>query len=317
MNLEGRSRPPHVLGVGWPLLLSLLGLGLALAPDAGAQAKESRRLAFGVMTDRQAEPDRVLRVFSDLMAVLRKRLEPAGIHVPELVIARDVEDLAQHLAAGEVDFVIETVFPTLLLQARSHPLEPALVVVRRGRREYRSVFFARKDGPIRSLADLQDRVLVLQAERSTSAFALPKAELARNGMTLVPADAPVRPARAVRYVLADAEVNQAVWVLHGRGDAGAFNEVDWEALPAGVRDRLRIFHETRPILRALLSFRAGLDRSIRRAVENLLLALPQDAEGKAALDRATGITAFERLTARDREGLRGWEAVLKPLGSRP
>jgi len=231
------------------------------------------------------------------------------------VIARDVEDLAQRIAAGEVDFVIETVFPTLLLRARAQPLEPALVVIRRGHREYRSVFFARKDGPIRSLADLKGRILVLQAERSTSAFALPKAELARNGITLVAADGAARPAGAVRYVLADAEVNQAIWVLHGRGDAGAFNEVDWESLPAGVRDQLRLFHETRPILRALLSFRAGLDVTVRREVEKLLVGLPQDPEGKAALDRATAITAFEPLTARDREGLREWAAVLRPLGS--
>jgi phosphonate transport system substrate-binding protein len=315
MRLDGRSRPAHVLGARGPLLLGLLGIALAFASDAVAQPNPARRLAFGVMTDREAEPDRVLRVFSDLVAVLRERLQPAGIQVPDIVIARDVEDLARRIAGGEVDFVIETVFPTLLLQARAQPLEPALVVIRRGRRAYRSVFFARKDGPIRSLADLEGRILVLQAERSTSAFALPRAELARNGIDLVAAGDAARPARVVRYVLADAEVNQAVWVLHGRGDAGAFNEADWEALPAGIRDQLQIFHETRPILRALLSFRAGLHVSVRREVEKLLVALPQDPEGKAALNRATGITAFEPLTARDREGLREWRAVLKPLAS--
>jgi phosphonate transport system substrate-binding protein len=213
--------------------------------------------------------------------------------------------------------VIETVVPSLLLRARSRSLEPALVVIRRGRREYRSVFFTRVEAPIRSLEDLRGRVLVLQALRSTSAFALPRAELARKGMRLVSADVAGGDRQAVRYTLAGAELNQAVWVLHGRGDAGAFNDGDWTALPERVRDQLRIFHETRPMLRALLSVRTGLDEKSRVALETLLLGLPQDPAGKAALLRATGITAFERLTAEDREGLDAWEAVLRPLGSAP
>ncbi len=77
---------------------------------------------------------------------------------------------------------------------------------------------------------------MLQALRSTSAFALPKAELARVGITVVPADDPRAGRANVRYVLAGAEINQAIWVLHGKGDAGAFNEGDWAALP-----------ETRPL----------------------------------------------------------------------
>ena len=108
---------------------------------------------------------------------------------------------------------------------------------------------------------------MLQALRSTSAFALPKAELERAGIPLVPADDPRAGRADARYVLALAEINQAVWVLHGKGDAGAFNEGDWAALPEKVRSQLRIFHETRPILRGLLSFRTGLDPAVRRSVE--------------------------------------------------
>jgi phosphonate transport system substrate-binding protein len=234
--------------------------------------------------------------------------------VGELVIARDLDDLARRLRSGEVDVVIETVFPSLILRARSQRLEPGLVVVRRGQREYRSVFFTREESPIRGLADLRGRTLVLQALRSTSAFALPVAELARAGLTVAPPDAAAGPG-AVRYVLAGAEVNQAVWVLHDRGDAGAFNEGDWRALPAGMRDRLRIFHETRPILRGLLSFRSGLAKQTRNRLETVLLGLASDARGKAALDRATGITRLEPLTASDRKALSEWEASLAPVGS--
>ena len=241
----------------WRAALAAAALALLAAPCSLAQGARAP-LRLGVVAEEANEPDRMLKVYGEMIARLRERLAPSGVDVGDLVIARDLDDLSQRLARGEVELVIETVFPTLVLQERSRRLDPALVVVRRGQREYRSVFFTRKEAPIRDLADLRGRTLVLQALRSTSAFALPKAELERAGLALVPADDPRAGPAHVRYVLALAEINQAVWVLHGKGDAGAFNEGDWSALPERIRSQLRVFHETRPIVRGLLSFRAGL-----------------------------------------------------------
>jgi phosphonate transport system substrate-binding protein len=190
------------------------------------------------------------------------------------------------------------------------------VVVRGGQREYHSVFFTRREAPIRGLADLRGRTLVLQVLRSTSAFALPKAELTRAGLALLPADDPHAGRDNVRYVLALAEINQAVWVLHGKGDAGAFHEGNWAALPEKIRSQLRVFHETRPIVRGLLSFRSSLAASSRRVVEEALLKLDADEAGRAALARAAGVTRFERLTPADRAELRGWAPILRPVRAR-
>ena len=269
------------------------------------------------MAEEPTKPDKLLQVYAGLLSVLRARLAPAGLQVGELLITRDVEDLATSLRAGHADFVIETVFPTLLLRRRGAALEPSLAVVRWGQREYRSVFFARREDPIRTLADLRGRTLVLQALRSTSAFALPRAELLRAGFGLVPADEPHHGPNAVHYTLAGGELNQAVWVASGRGDAGAFNEADWEALPSGVRDRLRVFHETKPMLRGLVSFRAGLDRRACAALEQALVGLHESADGAAALQKAAGISRFERLTPQDRSSLVVWEKLLGPSPSAP
>jgi phosphonate transport system substrate-binding protein len=299
----GRPLPRAVLVSG---ALALLAATHAVAGGVPAP------LHLGVVAEEANEPDRMLRAYGEMLARLRERLAPSNVQVGGLVIARDLDDLSQRIGRGEVEFVIETVFPTLVLQERSRRLEPALVVVRRGQREYRSVFFTRKEGSLRSLRDLRGRTLVLQALRSTSAFALPKAELERAGMALVPADDHQARRDDVRYVLALAEINQAVWVLHGKGDAGAFNEGDWAGLPEKVRSQLRVFHETRPIVRGLLSFNAGLDPRVRRLAEDALLGLDDDAPGRAALALASGVTRFEPLTTSDRQGLRDWAAVLRP-----
>jgi phosphonate transport system substrate-binding protein len=301
---------------------SRLGLVLLVAAGAGAPlpAADARvstvTVRFGVIAEEPNEPGRMFNIYSAFLAELRARLAPAGIGVAELVIARDLDDLAQRLERREVDFVLESVFPTLALRHRSRNLEPALLVVRRDMREYRSVFFTRQESPIQRLADLRGRTLVLQAIRSTSAFALPRAELTRAGLRLVAADDAAADPQAVRYVLALAEVNQAVWVLHGKGDAGAFNEGDWEALPEKVRAQLRIFERSRPIQRGLIAFRADLAAAPRRAVEAALLGLDQDDAGRSVLRQASGITRFERLSPSELRAVLGWGPVLLPSRER-
>ena len=292
-------------------LAAVVSAAFVASPSIAATAPPAP-VHLGVVAEEPNEPDRMLRAYGEMIARLRERLAPAGVPVGDLVIARDLDDMSQRLARGDVDFVIETVFPTVVLKERSRGLDPSLVVVRRGQRQYRSVFFARQEAPIRGLADLRGRTLVLQVLRSTSAFALPKAELARAGISLLPADDPHAGRGDVRYVLALAEINQAIWVLHGRGDAGAFNEGDWAALPEKVRSQLRVFHETRPIARGLLSFRSGLAASVRKEVEETLLKLDEDEAGRTALAQAGGVTRFERLTPADRRELAGWAPILRP-----
>jgi len=290
-------------------LVALAGGGpLRAAPVA------PKALRFGVIAEEANEPDRMLRAYSDLLAEMRRRLAPLGIGVAPLIIARNLSDLALRLKQGQVDMVIESVFPTLELQERSgQALAPEFLVVRRDQREYHSVFFARRSGEIKTLDDLKGRTLVLQAERSTSAFAVPRAELARRGIGLIPSGQSAGGRSHVFYLLAGAELNQAIWVLDGRGDAGAFNNSDWARLPEKVRSELMIFHETRPLLRGTVSLRVGLDPAIRRASEEVLLGLDKDAAGQSALASAAGITRFERLTPKDLAGIAEWRLALKGL----
>jgi phosphonate transport system substrate-binding protein len=309
----GRGRVARQWGtVKQTLLVAAVAGTLAAAPVSPAPAGRPV-VRLGVIAEEQNEPGRMLRVYGDMVALLRQRLAPGGVDVGDVVIARDLDDLSQRLVRGEADFVIETAFPTLVLQARSRCLEPSLVVLRRGLREYRCVFFTRAESPLRVLADLRGRTLVLQALRSTSAFALPKAELEAKGIPVVPADDTRAGRDNVRYVLAGAEINQAVWVLRGKGDAGAFNDGDWAALPEKIRSQLRVFHQGQPMVRGLLSFRTGLAAGTRRRVEETLLKLHEDEAGRAALAVAAGVTRLERLTAEDRAGLRRWAPVLRSI----
>lgn len=265
---------------------------------------------LGVVNERINEPDIALAQYSQLRDYLKTHLEKAGIRAAPLAIARDVPDMADKVLTKEVDAVIEGVFPTVDIERRTGPLQTTLLAWRKGQRQYYTVFFSRKDGPVATLADLPGHILVFEAPRSTSAYALPKAYLRQQGFSVVPAEQAGAPADAIRYVYAGAELNQAYWVLHGKGDAAAFNNGDWKRLPPPIQDQLRIIARTPSILRWLFSFRPGISPELQAAVEEVLLNMHKDPIGREALQAASNIQRFERLNVADQDGLSEWRKTL-------
>ncbi|HMQ13557.1 MAG TPA: phosphate/phosphite/phosphonate ABC transporter substrate-binding protein [Candidatus Competibacter phosphatis] len=304
----------HFKGPYRMILVIAVGLLLWMTSVSGVQgASDDAVFALGIVNERANEPDFALAQYSKLRGYLNQHLQTVGIQVAPLVITRDIPEMADRLKAEEVDAVIEGVFLTLELEERGGHLQPALLAWRKGQREYHSVFFSRKDGPIAALADLLGHILVFEAPRSTSAYAAPKIFLKQKGFTLVPADQNIIPNDAIRYVFAGAEINQAYWVLYGKGDAGAFNDGDWERLPPPLREQLRIIAQTPPLLRWLFSFRQGVSPEIRKAVETVLLNMHEDPAGREALLAASNIKQFERLTVQDQDRLAAWRKALAPI----
>src|SRR5262245_57637451 len=119
-------------------LLTAAGIS-ALRGRARAASPPRPTLRFGVITEQSHEPDRMLRIYSDLLAELRTALDKKGFDVDSLVIAQDLSDLTNRLARKEVDMVAETLFVTLDLQTDDlFSVQPSLAMVRRNQREYHS-----------------------------------------------------------------------------------------------------------------------------------------------------------------------------------
>jgi len=295
------------------LALLLLPLWPLLRPTAG-RAAETASFRLGIVNERPDQPDLALGQYGRLHAYLAGALAARGIRLEALAIAQSLDDMIGLLRAGKVDGVAEGVFPTLYMSGRERLLAPALLAWRKGQREYRSVFFTRSDSPIRTLADLRGRIVAFESPRSTSAFHLPRAELRAAGIAAVPAAAGADKG-GVRYVFAGSELNQGYWVERGQADAGAFNDGDWERLPAHLRRRLRVFHQTAPVLRWLFSFRRGLPEAVTAAVTDELVRMHENAAGRAALAPAEQIARFEPLGQADRAALKRLEALAR--GSLP
>jgi phosphonate transport system substrate-binding protein len=290
--------------------LKALFLSLLISSSLAAATE----LRIGVVSERLNQPDYVISQYQSLLDLLRQRLLADGIHVSELVVAKDLADMAAKIRRREVDMVLESLFPMLWLETQGVILEPALAGWRKGRRESRSVFFVAQGSDIRSLADLGRKTLALETPRSTTAYALPKSVLREAGFRVVPRDEMRGDVREVGYVLAGDEVNEAYWVAHGKADAGAFNSEDWDGLPDNLRRQLKIIHTTAPILRWLVAYRARLPYEVRERVNAELLALETTPEGVRALASMRGTLRFDVLSPQDIEAIRRWRQIGRKSG---
>ena len=172
-----------------------------------------------------------------------------------ILMARDTQQMTSYLRRGRVDWVTETSGTGMQLQRRAGA-KPLLLTERDGVNRYHSVFFARSDSGINSLADLQGRSIAFQSTGSTSAYIVPAAALLDQGLQLEillsPMDRPTPD--SVGYVFARSELNIAAWVHKRLVDAGVFSSLDWadvRRMPPAFRQDMKIIHETPDYPRAV------------------------------------------------------------------
>lgn len=151
------------------------------------QAGEPRPgFRLGIINERPERPDLALEQYGKLHAYLSERLRAQQIEVGKLIITQNLQEMRDRIARGEIDALIEGVMPTLVLERQTGLLDPELLAWRKGQRQYVTVFFTRNDSPIRELHHLRGRTIAFEAERSTSAYFVPRAALRAAGLQLTP-----------------------------------------------------------------------------------------------------------------------------------
>lgn len=264
------------------LVLGACALATTAAPALAAD--DPRILVLGRISD---DPKAHYRQLEPLLDYLVPRMADVGIREGRILMARDEQQMASYLRRGRVDWVTETAAAGVLLQDRAGA-EPLVLTERDGVSEYHTVFFARADSGIDSLADLHGRSIAFQRRNSTSAYFAPAAELLAAGhaleILLSPTDKPQPP--ALGYVFARSELNIATWVHKGLVDAGAMSSLDWEnpqRVPPAFRDDLRVIGRTAGFPRALELVRPGMDPAVKARLRALLLQAAQDPDAREAM----------------------------------
>jgi phosphonate transport system substrate-binding protein len=235
------------------------------------------------------------------------RMADVGIREGRILMAHDAQQMRSYLRRGRVDWVTETAGTAMML-ANGAGAKPLLLTERDGVSRYATVFFARRDSGIGSLADLRGRAVAFQNPYSTSAYYVPATELVDAGLKLEillsPADRPARD--TVGYLFARTELNIATWVHKRLVDVGVMSNLDWEnpqRVPLAFRSDLKVIHETTDYPRALEMVRGDLDPKVEARLREVLLEAAADPDAREALLQFFKTTRFLPIDPQSRDAL--------------
>lgn len=286
------------------LVAGLVLLAAASTPLRAATANDSHVLVLGRISD---DPKAHYEQLKPLLDYVVPRMAGVGIREGRILMAHDAQQMNSYLRRGRVDWVTETAGTAMLL-VNGGGARPLLITERDGVSRYTSVFFARRDSGIRSLADLPGHSVAFQNPYSTSAYYVPATDLVDKGLKLEillsPADRP-EPG-SVGYLFARTELNIATWVHKRLVDVGVMSNLDWEnpqRVPLAFRNDLAVIHETPDYPRALELVRGNLDPKVEARLREVLLEAAGDPDAREALLQFFKTTRFLPIDAQSRHSL--------------
>ena len=266
-------------------MAGLLCILLALLPSARAQVAapvedDASVLVLGRVSD---DPKSHYDQLKPLLDYVVPRMASVGIRSGRILMAR------------------------VLLERRANA-RSLLITERDGASRYHSVFFVRRDSPVRSLADLAGRSVAFQSPYSTSAYYLPASTLLEAGqrmeLLLSPMDKPSP--QAVGYLFARTELNITTWVHKRLVDAGVLSNLDWanpQRMPPAFVADFRVVAESQDVPRALVLTRGDLEPKVEARLREVLMEASIDPDAGEALRRFIGTSRFVDVSAEDRQSL--------------
>ena len=221
-------------------------------------------------------PNELLRIYAPFAEYLGKQVGMKVQFVPVVDYAATVEGLA----AKKLDLVWYGGFTSVQAVRRTDGKATRLAM-RREDAEFKSVFVARRDGPIKSLADLKGKTFAFGSVSSTSGHLMPRFFLLKNG---------INPDRdfGQKPAFSGAHDATALWVESGKVDAGALNFLVWDKLVETKKvdtGKIAVFWTTPPYVDYVWTAHAELDPGVRERIAQAFLRLRYDnPEDRKLLD---------------------------------
>jgi phosphonate transport system substrate-binding protein len=302
----------------------LLSAGMCLAADwavaAGSPAprEPATPLEKGILSvgSISRSPKKEAAIFQPFANYLARRMAAAGIRRGRVVMASSMAELAELVKTKQVDIFMDGPF-TVAVVSRHSGARPLLRRWKRGVAEYHSLLFTRKDSGIESLRDLRGKLIAFSEPSSTSGYLLPKATLMQAGMGLTKyTDAPVKmPSGEIGYMFANSEENIMFWVLRGRVPAGAMSNEEFDLLVKDRRDELKILMQTMKVPREAVAHRADMPTRVLIALEESLLGMDANDEGKQVLEGFDNTAKFDRFPQGAAQAFQPIEALIRLVES--
>jgi len=271
---------------------STLMIAAAVLIAAAHADAQTRTITLGVISKRtQAEVEPQYR---DFVRYVARKLATRTPLEGRVLVAPTIVRLEKLIEENKVDFYMDSPYTTYLINAQGIAL-PLLRRWKSGAAEYRGVLFTKKDSGAERVEDLRGRMIALEDPGSTSGYFLPQVFLAVKGLKLSEKsslDAAVAPGE-IGYIFAYSTARVIDLVLTRKVVAGAFSNEDYDRLDAKKKAELVILGETENFPRYFVSIRKELDPEVAGRLQDVLVAMHQDAEGRGILDKLENTTKFD------------------------
>ena len=237
-----------------------------------------------------------IKKFLPLADYLGKHLQSEGVNQAKIVVAKDISQMGTLLRERKVDVYIDSLFPSV----GANLISGSKFLLRRwkrGRPEYRSVIYLKKDSNLRRVEDLKGHTLAFEEPFSSSGYFLPKTALVKKGLKLVPKSDPTKAIgpEEIGYVFSLHDENTVAWVLREKVTAGATDDYRYERQRHRYPNSLEVIHTTSSFPRHLVSYRADLAPRLVTKIKELLIQMDQSQEGRSALKEFEHTTKFDEL----------------------
>jgi phosphonate transport system substrate-binding protein len=230
--------------------------------------------------------------YTPFINYMATQLHSQGIIKAEFVPQTSVSAVVKSINQGKTDVYIDSVFPVFVADRLSGS---KLLADRwkEGVEKYHTAIFVKQNSPIKTVADLNGKIIAMDSNTSTVGYFLPKAELLKAGYKL-------NEKQQASDSVSNSEIGYQF--VHGK----VFDSVANGVLPAGaeseqeIRDHFgasfdqdyRIIMTSPNVLRFAVTTRPGMQPALRAAIKNTLLNMDQSDNGKFVLQKFSDTAKF-------------------------
>ena len=311
MKKESRCILFVCTGVVFILALALTGKAAEKAP----QPLNVKSLTMGLVFQNPREP--VPDPLREFVGYVARKLSSTPDIKGTVAVAPTASQLVKLLDEKRVDFFMESPYPTYLINRQG----AAVLLLRRwkgGLGEYRSLIFTNKESGISRVEELRGKMIAFEEAGSTSGYFMPKLLLLNKRLTLTEKpglDAKVA-AKEIGYIFAGSDKNILNLVLAKKVAAGAFSNDDYAAVGEKEKSAISILAETASMPRHLVSIRKDMPAPVAKRLKEVLLAMHEDTEGRAILQRTDNTTKFDLLPGGEESMRKKLVELFRPYGKK-
>jgi phosphonate transport system substrate-binding protein len=284
------------------ITIATLFSGVTLGSKAAAQTPdrvETQTISLGIVSE--VHQKEIEAHYRDFVGYVARKLSYDG----KIIIAPTPIELAKLLGQHKVDFYMESAYSTYIINDVEGAAKLLLRRWQRGKPEYQSLIFAKRNSGINHLDDLRGKVIVFENPESTSGYFLPKFFLLRNGFKLSEKsrlEAGVAPGE-IGYIFASSQEKLVDWVLTKQAAGGAFSDDDYAKLDENTKADVSVLAQTERLPRHLVSVRKDMAPALADQLKVILLSMSEDDEGRKILQKTGETTKFDMLPEGE-EGMR-------------